>query len=119
MKGKREEQTKLFPSPSFLLLIDELKVFAGLEADGLAGGDAHLGTGARVAADAGLSRLYGEHAKAAQLDAVTVGERGLHGLEDGIDGRLSLDAWKPCAFNDPLNEILLDQWRTPSLAWSL
>jgi len=42
-----------------------VEVFAGFEADGFAGRDADLGAGARVAADAGLARLYGEDAKAA------------------------------------------------------
>ena len=35
----------------------EVQLFAGLEANGLAGSDGDLGAGARIAADAGFARL--------------------------------------------------------------
>ena len=46
-------------------LFQALQFFAGLKANGFAGRDADFFAGARVAADAGLARLYGEDAKAA------------------------------------------------------
>src|SRR5580658_302736 len=46
-----------------------LQFLAGLEASGLARRDTNLLSSARVAADAGLARLYVEHAKAAEFDA--------------------------------------------------
>src|SRR4051794_1059532 len=69
-------------------LVDGLQFFAGLEANGLAGRNADLCAGARVAADAGLARTHVEDAEAAKFDAVALGERFLHGLEDGLNGHL-------------------------------
>jgi hypothetical protein len=86
-----------------------MEIFAGLEANGLAGRDADFGTCAGVATDTGLSWFNGEDAEASQLDSVALGKSALHGLKDGIDGRLGFDAREPGAFDDTLNEILLDQ----------
>jgi hypothetical protein len=73
-------------------LIEDLEVFAGLEADGFARGDGDLGAGARVAADAGLAGLDSEDAEAAELDAVSFAEGGLHGFKDAVHGGLGLGA---------------------------
>jgi hypothetical protein len=89
-------------------LIEDLEVFAGLEADGFARGDGDLGAGARVAADAGLAGLDSEDAEAAELDAVAGSEGALHRLEDGVDGGFCLDAWEAGAFDHSLDKILLD-----------
>jgi len=85
------------------VLVENLEVFAWLEADGFAGGDGDLGASARVAADAGFARLYGEDAEAAELDAVAVAEGFLHGFKDGIDGGLRLGTWKAGALDYPLD----------------
>jgi hypothetical protein len=90
-------------------LVDYLKIFAGLEADGLAGSDGDLGSGAGIAAYAGLAGLDGEDAKTAELDAVALDQAVLHGVEDGIDGGFRFGADESCAFYNPLNEILFDQ----------
>ncbi len=90
-------------------LVEEVKFFAGLEANRLAGSDADLGAGPGIAADAGLAGLDGEDAESPKFNAFA-GDKGLlHALEDGIDGRLCLGPRESGTFNDSLNEILLDQ----------
>src|SRR5229473_3820907 len=80
------------PSESGLACGKGLEFFAGLEANGFAGRDADLLTGARIAANAGLARLDGEDAEAAELDAFAAAESVLHGLEDGFDRLLCFAA---------------------------
>ena len=92
-----------------------MEFLAGLEADGLAGGDGDLGAGAGVAAYAGFAGLDGEDAEAAELDTVAGAEGVLHGFEDGVNGGLGLGAGKAGAFDYSLDEILLDQWEVAFL----
>jgi hypothetical protein len=89
--------------------VDQVKVFAWLKTHSLAGRDTDLGAGARVASHPGLTGFDGKDAEASQLDSVALGQRALHGLEDGVYGGLGLDARESRAFDDPLDEILLDQ----------
>lgn len=91
------------------LLFKNVEVFSGLEADGLAGSDRHLGTRPWISPDTGFPRFDREHAESSQLDAVSFGERLLHGLEDGVDRCLGLGAYEPGPFDDALDEILFDQ----------
>ncbi len=86
-----------------------MQILSGLESDGFSGGDADLGSGARVATDAGFTRLDGEDAKSAEFDAVAFGECVLHGFEDGVDGGFGLGADEPGTLDDLLDEILFDQ----------
>ena len=92
-----------------------MQLFAGLEADCLPRGNGDLCAGSWIAAYTGLAGLNGEDAKAAQLNAVALAERFFHGLEDGIDGGFRLDAGKPGAFDNSLDEVLLDQDGSPLL----
>ncbi len=89
-------------------LAEYLEFFAGLEADGLAGGDGYLGAGARVAADACLAGFDAEDAEAAEFDAVAVREGLLHGFKDGVNGGLGFGAGKSGALHYTLDEVLLD-----------
>ena len=93
--------------------VHQMKFFAGLEADGFAGGDADLGAGARVAPDAGLARLDGEDAESAKLDAVSRDECLLHTVKDGVHCVLCLRSRKPGPLNDPLDKILFDHFGSP------
>ena len=86
-----------------MLLVENLQVFAGLEANCFAGGDGDLGAGARIATDAGFAGLYGEDAEAAQFDTVAIAERLLHGFEDSVYGGLCLGSGKAGALNYPLD----------------
>jgi hypothetical protein len=98
--------------------VEGLEVLAGFEADGFAGGDADLGAGSGIAADAGLAGLDGEDAKAAEFDAIAFDEALLHGVEDRVDGGFRFAANQTGAFNDSLNEILLDQGVASCSGWS-
>jgi len=93
----------------FRFLIQQVQFFAGFEAHSLAGGNADLGSGTRVAANAGLARLDGEDAKATELNAVACDEGLLHAFEDGVNGSLRLGSRKPGPLDDSLDEILFDQ----------
>ncbi len=94
-------------------LVEEVEVFAWLEADGFSGFDGDLCAGAGVAADAGFAGLDGEDAEAAELDAVACDHALLHAEEDGVYGGLGLDAGEAGALDDALDEILLDHPVTP------
>jgi hypothetical protein len=91
-----------------------VKFLAGLEANGLAGGDADLGSGAGIAADTGLPGTDIEDAKAAQFDALALGERALEGFEYGIDSSLGLIALQAGALNHLVNDVLFYQGFPPS-----
>ena len=90
-------------------LVEDLEVFAGLEADCLAGGDGDLGACAGIAADAGLAWLDSKDPKAAKLDTVALAESGLHGFKDAVHGRFGLGAGEAGALDYSLDEVLLDQ----------
>src|SRR5262245_43155955 len=87
-KGIRRELTghQTEPGPS----VDGLQFFARLEAHRFSGRNVDLGSGTRIASDAGLARPHVEHAKAAQFDAVAMRERLLHALKDGFHRLLRL-----------------------------
>src|SRR5579884_2076911 len=89
-------------------LLDGLQLFAGLEADGLAGRDVDLGASARIAPDAGLTRADGEDAEAAQLDAVTASQRLLHALKHRLDGHFGLGFSNAGLGNDFVDQIEFD-----------
>jgi hypothetical protein len=90
-----------------------VQLFAGLETNGFAGGDADLGTGAGIAADAGFARTDAEDAEAAEFDSVSCGESLLEAFEDGVDSRFSLGSRQACPLDDVMDNILLDQCRRP------
>ncbi len=92
----------------FAALVEQMQLFAGLEADGFAGSDCDFGAGSRIAADASLPGLYGEDAKATELDAVASDRDLLHALEDSVDGSLCFGPWQASSLNHPLYQILLN-----------
>jgi len=85
-----------------------MQLFAGLEADRLAGGDGDLGTRSWVAAYAGLARFYGKNAESAKLNAVARDEGRLHALEDCVYCGLCFRSWQAGTLNNPLYKILLN-----------
>ena len=91
-----------------------MELFARLEANGLAGRDADLGSGARIASDTGLAWAHIEHAEPAEFNAFATGERLLHTIEDGVYGGLRFRPWQPRTFHYALDKVLLDQ-KAPSL----
>jgi len=95
------------------VLIQQVELFSGFEADGFAGSDRDFGAGARVAAYPGLAGFYGKYAKTAQFNAIAVSKGILHGLEDCVYSRFRLGTRKTCAFYYALDEVLLDQAGSP------
>lgn len=89
--------------------VEGVQLFAGLEADGFAGGDADLSAGARVAADAGFAGADAEDAESAQLNALARCKSLLKSLEDGVHGSLSLGARQTRPLNHMMNNILFNQ----------
>src|SRR4029077_5415850 len=69
-----------------------LQFLAGLEAHRLAGWDVHFFAGTRIAADARFPRLYGEHAKSAQLNALAAAHSVLQRFKNRFDGLLGFYA---------------------------
>jgi len=96
-----------------LFPVEEMKFLAGFEADRLAGGDGDLGSGARVAADSGLSRTHIEDAEAAQFDPFSVGQRLFEALEDGVHCSFGLYAGQTGPFDNVVDDVLLNQCLSP------
>jgi len=89
-------------------LVEQVKLFAWLEADCFARCDGDLGAGPWVATDPGFARLDGKDTKSAEFNAVARDESRLHAFEDRIDSRLCFCPWKAGSFYHPLYEILLN-----------
>jgi hypothetical protein len=85
-----------------------MELFAGLEANGFAWSDGDFSACSRVASDAGFTRLDGEDAEAAQLDAIACDEGLFHAVEDGVYRRLCFSSWQSGTLNNPLYKILLN-----------
>lgn len=100
------------------MVVEQVQLFAGLEANGLARRDADLSPGAGVAADACFAGPDVEDAKAAQLDALALGQCALERFEDGIDGSLGLIALEAGTLNHLVNNVLFYQGVLPSGGWS-
>jgi hypothetical protein len=96
------------------LTVEQMKLFAGLEANGFAGSDTDLGAGAWVASDAGLARADIEDPKAAQLDALAFSQGALEGLEYRVDCSFGLVALQAGALNHLVNNVLFYQDFPPS-----
>ena len=90
------------------VLGEEVQLIAGLEAHRFAWGDGNFGSGAWVAADAGLAGLDSEDAEATEFDAVSGDERLFHAVEDGVNRSLCLGSWQTGALNNPLYQVLLN-----------
>ncbi len=88
---------------------NDVELFSGLEPYSLAGSDAHLGTGARIAAYAGLARAHAEDAKTAQFDALTCCKGLLQPFEHRIHGCLSLSTGQSGALDDMVHNVLFNQ----------
>src|SRR5260370_42008606 len=83
LNGLRRSSNALF---GLLCLFDSLKLFAGLEADGFAGGNVDLFAGAGIAADACLARLQDKDAEAAEYTAQSAAKSLRTPIEDGFLG---------------------------------
>src|SRR5207249_3591587 len=91
-------------------LVDRLQLFSRLEADSLPWGNTDFSSGPRIASDAGLSRAHVEHAEAAQLDAVALGQSALHALEDRLHRLLGFCLGDAGLSHNFVDDIELDHW---------
>ena len=87
-----------------------MQLFARLEADCLAWGDADLGAGPGIAAYACFACADAEDAKSAQFNALTGGKSLLQALEDRIHRGFCLDAGQARALDYMMDDVLLNQW---------
>jgi hypothetical protein len=62
-----------------------LQLLAGFESDSFARWNGNLGAGPGIPADARFARFHVENAEAAQLNAIAVLERLLHGFKNSLD----------------------------------
>jgi hypothetical protein len=96
------------------LLVEDMKLFAGLETNRFARGDAHFGAGTRITPDAGLPGTDIEDAKAAQFDPLAVGQSFLERLKNRVNGGLRLVTLQPRALDHLVNDVLFYQGFPPS-----
>ena len=89
--------------------VQRMQFLARFKAYCLAGGDAYLGAGTWVAADAGFACADAEDAKSAQFDALTGGESLFKALEDRIHRGLCLGAGQARALDNMMDDVLLNQ----------
>jgi hypothetical protein len=87
-----------------------VQLLAWLKADRFARGDADLGAGSRIAANAGFARADAEDAKSAQFNALAGGKSLLQALEDRIHRGFCLDAGQARALDYMMDDVLLNQW---------
>jgi hypothetical protein len=114
---RRKQCTETEPLRQYFVVcraVEKVKLFAGFEANGFAGGDADLGAGAWIASDTRFAGTDVEDAKAAQFDALAFGERALQSLEYGIDSSLGLIPLQAGALNHLVNDVLFYQGFPPS-----
>jgi hypothetical protein len=90
------------------VLVEEMELFAWLEANCFAGGNGDFGAGPGIATDAGFARFDSEDAKATEFNAIARDESRLHAFKYGIDSRLCFGPRKACSLYYPLYKILLD-----------
>ena len=91
-------------------ILDGMQFLAGFEAHGLSGGDADLGSGTGIAANAGFAGADAENAKSAQFDALAGSQGLLQALEDRIDRCFRLGARQAGALDYLMDDVLFNQW---------
>jgi hypothetical protein len=90
------------------VLVEQVELFAWLEAYRFAGGNGDFGAGPGIAADAGFARFDCKDAKATEFNAIARDKSRLHAFKYGIDSRLCFGSRKACSLYYPLYKILLD-----------
>jgi hypothetical protein len=89
-------------------LIEQLQLFARLEANSLAGRDAHFGASTGISTNTGLAGPNVKNTEAAKFDAVALCQRLLHALKDGIHGRLGFIPWQSRSLHHLMHYVELD-----------
>jgi hypothetical protein len=86
-----------------------MKLFAGLEAHGFAGRNAHLGAGPGIASNPRLPWPHVKNPKTSQFNSLSLGEGALQGLEYRIHGRFGLIALQAGPLYHVVNNVLFYQ----------
>src|ERR1039458_9332226 len=86
-----------------------MQFLAGFEAHGLSWGDADLGSGSRIAANACFAGADAENAKSAQFDALAGRQGLLEALEDRIHRSFCLGARQARALDYVMDDVLFNQ----------
>ena len=84
---------------------EALQLFAGLEAYRFAGRNIHFFAGARIAPDAGFSRLYGENSEAAQFNSLAAAHAILQRFKNRFNGLFGLHAADACSLELRQNRV--------------
>jgi hypothetical protein len=84
---------------------ERLQVLAGLESNGLTGGNVHFGAGSGIPSDSRFPRLHREDAKAPKLNPIVGFQSVLHTVEYRVYRLFRFRFADACAFNDLINEI--------------
>jgi len=87
-----------------------VQFLARFEPDGFAGGDAYLGAGSGIAADACFAGADAKNAKSAQFDALAGGQGLLEALEDRIHRGFCLCTRQARALDNLMDDVLFNQW---------
>jgi len=87
-----------------------MQFLARFKAHRLAGGNADLGAGSGIAANAGFAGADAEDAKSAQFDALAGGQSLLEALEYRIHRGLCLGTGQARALDYMMDDVLLNQW---------
>lgn len=90
-----------------------MQFFARLEANGFSGGNTDLGSGPRIAANAGFAWSDAEYTKPPQLNPVPGCECLFKPFEHRVHCRLRLRARQTGPLNDMMHDILLNQCCRP------
>jgi hypothetical protein len=113
MRMRRPERIEKAPGRE-LLSVEHVQLFTGLETHSLTRRDAHLRTGPGIASNAGLARANIEDAKAAQFNALALGQSALQGFEHRVHSGFGLVALQPGPFNYLMNDVLFNQCLPPA-----
>ena len=95
---------------------EALQLFAGLEAYRFAGRNIHFFAGARIAPDAGFSRLHGKDSEAAQFNSLAAAHAVLQRFKNRFHGLFSLHAADAGSFElrqYGVHDIQFNQMRPP------
>lgn len=94
--------------------LESLEFLARFKTDGLAGRNGDLGTRARIAADAGLTRADVEDAEPAKLNTFAGTQRALHAFENGFDSHFRFRLRDARLVDDFIDDIEFDQIVLPA-----
>jgi hypothetical protein len=97
-----------------IALVDRLQFLAGLEAHSFSRRDIYFSARPGIATDSGLARTNVKNAKTAQFNPISLGQRFLHSIEDGLYSQLCLGLSDSSLTYDFIDDVELDHERLRS-----